>query len=80
MTEMTIKPVRFTVPLLPGLIFTRYPIEIEPPEGTIGFVNDATWQTAGTYSDGAWRGKSGQPFKRKPTHWTSMEDTRDEKG
>ena len=66
--------VRFTVPLLKDVVFIRYPIGFAPPEGTIGFVNDATWQTAGIFRNGQWCSTNGRPFKRKPTHFTVFED------
>jgi hypothetical protein len=73
MSELPPGGIRFTIPLLGDrFVFVRYPMDVTPPEGLIGFVNDDTWQTAGVYRDGAWRNMAGKPFKRKPTHWTAM--------
>ena len=67
--------IRFTVNLLPGYVFVRYPIETPAPEGTIGFITDGeTWQRAGVFKDGEWRGAKGQPLKIQPKYWTVMED------
>jgi hypothetical protein len=66
--------VRFTLRYLPGLTFIRYPIEAPPPDGTMGFVNGADWQSPAKFVDGAWLTMGGKPFARKPTHWTIMDD------
>jgi len=65
--------IRFTVRALPGLTFIRYPVEVTPPEGTVGFVNTSEWQCAGIFKDGAWRNARGTELKRIPTHWTIMD-------
>jgi hypothetical protein len=70
--------IRFKVNLLPGYIFVRYPVETPAPEGTIGFITDGeTWQRAGIFKDGEWRGAKGQPLKQKPKFWTVMEEKHD---
>lgn len=67
--------VTFIVDLLNyPLAFRRYPIDVPPPEGLVGFVNNASRQVGATYRDGAWRGKSGQPLTWEPTHWTAILD------
>lgn len=69
---------RFTMPLLKGWIFVRYPVETPAPEGTIGFITDgATWQRAGMFKDGEWRGVKGQQLKQAPKYWTVIEGKAD---
>lgn len=66
--------VGFTIPLLKGWVFVRYPIEISAPEGTIGFLGDGkTWQSAGEFKDGEWRPVRGQRFPTAPKYWTVIE-------
>ena len=66
--------IRFTVPLLKGMVFVRYPIETPAPEGTIGFITDGeTWQSAGEFKDGEWRPVRGQRFRTAPKYWTVIE-------
>jgi hypothetical protein len=65
--------VRFTINLLPGMIFRRYPIEVAPPDGLLGFLTNDHWKSPGVYRDGQWLTQSGKPFKQVPTHWTAME-------
>lgn len=65
--------IAFTVDLLNyPMAFRRYPIDVTPPEGLVGFVNNAIRQDAAHFRDGAWRNKSGQPIAWKPTHWTAL--------
>lgn len=66
--------IRFTLPGLRGFVFRRYPIEVTPEEGTVGFVNNDRRQTGAGYSDGAWRNKRGKPITWEPTHWTIIEN------
>jgi len=66
--------VRFTIPLLKGWVFVRYPVETPAPEGTIGFITDGeTWQRAGLFKDGEWRPVRGQRFRTAPKYWTVIE-------
>jgi len=66
--------VRFTIPLLKGWVFVRYPVETPAPEGTIGFITDGeTWQRAGLFKDGEWHGPKGQKLKQAPKYWTVIE-------
>lgn len=65
----------FTVTLLGhALAFRRYPLDVAPPEGLVGFVNDASRQCAGIYRDGAWRDAKGRALKWEPTHWTALDE------
>lgn len=67
--------VRFTVDRLNyPLAFRRYPIEVEPPEGIVGFVNSASRRTAAIFRDGSWRNKLGQPITWGLTHWTALDE------
>jgi hypothetical protein len=66
--------VRFELRFLPGISFIRYPIDRTPPDGVIGFVNGADWQSPARFVDGAWLTLGGKPFTRTPTHWTIMDD------
>lgn len=67
--------VRFTVKLLNcPLDFRRYPIEVEPPEGLVGFINNASRQCAGVYRDGKWRDQRGKPITWEPTQWTVIDE------
>lgn len=66
--------VRFTLPLLKGWIFVRYPVETPAPEGTIGFIGDGeTWQRAGMFKEGEWRSPYGGGLKQQPKFWTVIE-------
>jgi len=65
--------VRFTSKPLRGLVFRRYSIEIIPPNGLTGFVNNDVWQIPATYEAGAWRTLKGKPVSQVPTHWTAIE-------
>lgn len=55
--------------------FVRRPISLEPPEGTVCFVDDGPRAgiiprfTAALFKDGAWR-----QVKWTPTHWTMLDD------
>ena len=55
--------------------FVRRPVAIEPPEGTVCFVDNgprfgrASKQTAGVFKDGKWH-----KVEFEPTHWTHWED------
>jgi len=71
--------IRFTVPMLRGFVFRRYPIEVTPPDGLVGFINNSTWQTGAIFKDREWRNMRGKPFKQVPTHWTAMEKDLDAK-
>lgn len=77
MTRQPLPPggVRFTVDLLNyPIAFRRYPITVTPPDGLVGFVNNAHRQDGAHYRDGAWRGKSDKPLTWEPTHWTAFDD------
>ena len=69
--------IRFTLRQLPGLTFVRYPVDVPPPEGTVGFCNGPDWQCPAMFKDGAWRTIRGRPLNRAPTHWTAMERAAD---
>lgn len=69
--------ISFTIPLVPDCVFRRYPIDIEPPEGFVGFVNNSEWQGVGRYLEGRWCGRNGKPIARALTHWTSFGDKMD---
>lgn len=75
-TISPLRPIRFQVSQLPGIWFVRYPVSVEPKEGTVGFVTDEkTWQSGGIFKDGRWRKAGGKPIEREITHWTVMEAT-----
>jgi len=72
-TDLPKGGVRFRSKSLHGLVFRRYPIEVAPPDGLTGFVNNDTWQIPATYEAGEWRTLKGKPISHAPTHWTAIE-------
>lgn len=65
--------IRFTLKVLPGMVFVRYPASVIPPENTIGFINGARQQCAAVFKGGEWCSIRGRPLKRQPEHWTMIE-------
>lgn len=68
------KGIRFEMKALPGLWFVRYPSDVYPAEGTVGWCGGSDWQQGGVFKGGAWCSVKGAPLSRIPTHWTVPEE------
>lgn len=75
--ELPLGGAQFTISLLPGHSFRRFPINIEPPDGFLGFVNNDCRQSAAIWKEGRWCDIKGRPIKWEPTHWTALESPSD---
>jgi hypothetical protein len=57
--------------------FVRFPVSVEPPEGFIGWANNAEWQGVARFLDGRWCDGKGKALIRIPTHWTALDTPND---
>lgn len=72
------KGIRFEVKALLGLWFVRYPGDVVPADGTICWCGASDWQQGAMFSGGVWCSLEGKPIARVPTHWTVMDERKDQ--
>ena len=65
--------VRFTMSVLPGLVFIQYPASVIPPDRTMAFVQGPRGQQAAAFRDGQWFTMRGRLLKNQPDRYTIFE-------
>jgi len=70
---------RYSIDLLgTPMRFVRRPVAIEPPDGTVCFVdNGSRYGAIPRHTAGLWQGGKWKRVKFEPTHWTHWEDRPD---